>query len=1567
MGLVNSDDLDNIYDTLAKEQQKRQGYTASATPQLAQRVGQIHSQFPAVAGGVGLALAKAGVSDETIEKMYPSISMAALRNTVKEPEKKSWLERNVMDKVKTGSRYTWAALNYPLDFVQGGIAQAFDDNSSVAGWNIQTDLGSLIANDTQAGDGWVMGGKARELQAERARRYRGTIGGHGWTIGRGLASTVFEPDTFAFNLMSGVLDAATAIIVPTIPGSKAVGKAINALDELGKGGKFVSAGIKVMETTGRGSVVIKPSAIDATEIAAARAGILVGGSVDYKAANRWFGSGQATRVIERAAESDTFLKVWDLFGRKIEPELAVAIAKETDPNNIRLLLLDKLGQSEGLTNVKDFRGGNRAFVSLAARDKVVNALPLGQYVSRAYAKMPKRNINLFEAESPADQISALNTLDSMLKLSLVEPVAHAKLMNRAGELVLGKDEFAHGKFIDKLDEVIRVSATQAETTGSSVFAFANVQQTGRNVGKKLEVGHRVSLGNGDVAMVTSVDTANKLVGVDLIKESVAREVVDAVFDAGKKVRDNSKRYNLDDKGDPGDGGLFNRLFGGKAGSTSNTTFSGAQLASELGTHEYIIPDVRQLRHLTGTKMNWLYSKTRVAADENLDKLQKAGELRLPFAFVQHVQEDYWRPAITLTIGNFTRNAIDSQMMIALSHKPVSSLLRHPFHWLALLRKDIGFSDIYGRGFDEATLANAESAAQKAWKTSTTTLVGAQFRDPLVPYRRAQRLDTWKVSQRGLDSPADVVRAHADEIGLLNADWATRSMANGLSRDDIVALIRGGKDKKATEWYEAMAQRYKTGRETFDPTQPLDAQWSSQSIDLADDTNLLEVLSEAEQRLTKMTADNPDLIRAVGQGKLAAIMVDADLVLTKDPQIGQRVIYRTGKKGRAEGNVVGINTSSGKIDIEPFAYAEGQASKGMTDLLHRVYDEPKMPVHVGGEVINPNPAKVAGTKDALDDIVNRFHGTFYGKPIGTLERSPVFKQLYHDWIDKLAVSLDSQSVDKIIADISARAALDGKKPELFMNEKIWNKLLDIQSGKIKNYGTISAEELNAFASGQAIDGMMKLFYNAVERSNFTDTMRIISPFAQQWAEFIARIGRTALTPVAGGKMYLPDVNVLRKGQIVVQGAARADPDGDGRGLIYKDPSTGKMSFTFPLSGQLTKLVTGVMSPLNAPIKGAFMGFDYRPGLGPFATIAVSSLMPDSPTYDTARSVLLPFGEQKLGTGAFTPSWIRKMFDGAFGSSGSKVFMDTYVETMEALAGTSKYDLTNPEARDKLFQEARTKAKYLTVMRGIQQFLGPAAASYDQKVKAGELDPYVSELTQAFQEMKQADYGSSVSKFLEIFGEDAFVYMGRKTESVVGGLESSKEFGVFERTNKGLFRQYGDVAGYFGPVGSDHDLTVYMRQLNEGSRVKLSPEAVLESAEATIGSAYYRTMRKQFPATLNDEQREYVSTYRTALRERYRGYARMKFDPNKLPSQIEDITQAASLSSLDSNETALGVRYYMQVRDSALLEAKNRGLSGFSSKNAADLRDYLANYAQSIIEQYPEFARVYDRVLSQEVEE
>lgn len=1522
---------DDIWDNLGKEEQTRQQHIATATPQLAQRVGEIHSAYPGMAPGVKLAMAKAGFTDAQIEAIYPDAAKAMLQNSVKEKPKKSWFERNVMDKVKTGSRYGFAAMNLPLDFVQGGLSQLFVDQEqdknagffggdSVAGWFISTDLGSLIANDEEAGSGFFIGGKAKELQAERARRYRGTVGGHAWTLGRGLADVVFEPDTMAFNIMSGALDAGMALEVPAVPLAKGAKEALFVAEEAGRGGAAVRGAVSALEKVGRGSTKIQATRATAAEIAQMRADVLVGNSVDFAAANKWFGTNVARRVLDRTANTDNFADVWKLWGKKIDPELAIAMAKESDPDKIAAMLLDKLGQSKGLTDSLDFKGGNRFYKSLANRSKFIESLgESGSRMARRAEKMPKRSFNLAQAETTIDKIDALNTVDRMLKLVLADSTTAKSLLNEAADLIVSKDRTGIHAFYDKFDNVIKDS----------------VQNQG-----------------------------------------VDRELVDAIFGEFQKLKSQAQRFNIDETYDAADAGLYGRLFGGIDPNAADVTFAGPQLASELANNEYFIPEIRQIRRLTSNPLHrFVFAKGGKVGDPNIQRLLEAGQLRLPFSFVEYAQEQIWRPFVTLTLGNFVRNTLDSQVMIALSHQPVSSLFRHPWDYISMMRGNQKVVDLFGRDFDAVVSANDISDAQRAMKVATTQQVGAHYTDPITPYRKAKGLGMFHVSRRNFDPVADVVRGHGSEIGKLNADWAARTLASGkYTIQDLLNMVRSG-DKDAVAWFDEMKSYYDAGRKTWNRATE---RWSSEAVDLMDDNNLLAVLDETAQRLQRITGQNGKLLDIVASGKVDEITLPGSsagkMIQSSDYKVGDHVVVKRGKRYTYQATVKSVDPRTGDVVVQPFAFFKGATTRELDDVLRdpAIYYNPQMPTRVVGEVIDPKNPSIQTMTEAKDRLVSRFHSFLYTQPISKLERNPVFRDLYYKWVDELAPSLDMASIDGIIDDISRKAAANGKSPESYVTPGLWKKLLDLQGGRKPLYGTITREHLNEFASGMVIDEMSKMFYNATERSNGIDAFRMISPFAQQQIEFLSRLGRTAFTPnrlanELGPLGYLPDIGVLRKGQLVVNGGTEADPDGNGRGFFYTDPITKQWTFTFPLSGALTKLVSGIRSEINAPVKGVALGLDYRPGVGPMGTLLASQLLPDRPSTDYIRNFLLPYGERGNIAEATVPSWLRKVIEGV--TQNGKLYANVKVETMQALAASGEYDLSNVNDVDRLMQDAADKAGVLTVLRGVSQFTGPAAGTYDQLVKTGKIDVYASQLAKVFQEMKQQDYDSAVPNFIKVFGNDAFIYIANKTKSQYGGLEASKQFGDFERDpkNDGLFRMFPDIAGYFGPVGSDFDFNVYQRQLSEGKRKTLTAEELLKAAQETIGMSYYRAVRSQLSVNMTAEQRTFMSDYRKKLQKKYPGYGEMVYDPQRVPREIDKLVQAAGLNTLDGNSTAEGVRAYAQVRTAALAEAARRGRKDLSANDVADLRDYLANYAQAIMKVHPEFGRVYDRLLSREVEQ
>jgi len=1541
---------DAAWATIAAENARRQNLATQGTQSQAQRVGQLHSLYPSLPAGVKLSAAKANLTDEQVRQI--ALSSVPLDMKPKQPKKKSWFERNVMNKVKTASRYGFAALEFVPQTVVGGAAQIFDTDDSINGWVISTDLGSLIANDEEAGDGFFIGGRAKELQSERVKRYRGTINGEAYTVGRGLFATFLEPNTTAYRLLSGMVDAAVAIAIPSIPVAGAVGKAARGVEEgadISKGFGLVGKGLSPIAQTdtgaevlskvgaasrvvGRGSkeVTLTRATADERELLRQQVGI-IGNSIDIEQTNRFFRTGFGRRIIQRTAETNDFAETHALWGGKLDPSTTMKLANAKNEEEVSAALLDVLGTQ--VTTIADVKGGRRVYRSLEQRNKLIELAPFGQGVSRTFAKMPAHNINLFQAETPRDQIRQIDTVDRALKLFKVSgpkldekgkpildsagevavPDLRKDFINRAGELLLSKDETKIAEFYEDL------------------------------------------LGEGKKSMV---------------RFGTAPELVDELYKLHDDYVKGARKRTVDDAGNAFDDGLYRRL-NGLPPDADARNFIGGTLTSEFANHEFIIPDPRQVRRLTNS-YNWIWVKNK--KDPNLSNLDNAGQLRMPLAAANFFQEEVWRKYITTTFGNFVRNTIDSQASIGLSGKTGISPFTHPFHWMSFVNHKVGKGTVNANEWDVIGSVDNIGDELLDFRYATDDNLSAYYQDPVAKRRKATKIGQFTPYERRLDQVDNAVaRAHGDEIGKLNADWSTRKMAEGLSVDELYDLIQAG-DKEAVRWFTTVKSRFASGMEVWDaPSQSI----VYEKIDMDIPGNLKRLMESNADRLSRITGDHPELLEVVSQGRLTK---QVKVVGPKDKVVGELKIggrVQVTQKIKVNGKTVDstfmgkvvdeTRTASGSTyNVEPFAFdGLGDNTKELENLLRSqsIYMDPRMPKQVVGEIRNPKTSGADSLGQSMNMVVDKFHSFLYTKPIATLERSPAFRSFYYEWVDKLAVSLDEASLNKIIDDISSRV----DDPENYLTPKLWKKLQDLKANPNKLYGTLNADEVSSYASGAALDEFKKTFYNAVERRNGTDVMRLISPFAQQQAEFFGRMARFFTVPVAGGALgYLPDPENFRKIQWAVENGREADPDGDGRGIFYEDPSTGRFSVDIPLVGNMVKLATGISSNLTIPVKGLSPGLDYRPGLGPVMSMGTSAILQDVPSQDWIRKFLLPYGERTDLSDAFVPTWVTKVYEGITGKTDGRFFANTYVETMQALSATGEYDLSNPNEIDRLKNDARDKARIFAVLRGVTQFTGPASGDFNMKVAAKGGDYHTVGLSTALQALRESNSDTAALRFIEIFGDNAFMYLSNKTTSEAGGLGASKEFGDFERNNEDLFRIYPDIGGFFGPAGTDFDFEVYTRQLKSGKRRRLTDDEIIDASQKVIGMAFYRDMQRYFGPKMNKDQREYLSNYKDQIIAKYPGFGKMNLDPQKTERDITSLFDAAKRDDLKDNGVAQAVNFYEQVRTAALQEANRRGFDSLKSTELGDLHEYLYGYAETLAQQSPDFAKVYDRLLSQEFE-
>lgn len=1559
---------------IQREAERIRGIELTAQKATADRFAQIYRDYPMLPPGIALNMAKTRISDDTVKKVATEIAIAANENpdAMNGKEDGNWLH----SAAKGAARLGFSALDTSfelvqnvggrllgpaINFVQGAVesgsqqiqaAQAGATPQRVGATQIldampdaptgdasflgSTTLKTLIDNWDKQGSGWFVSDEIRQEQAARARAFRGTThGGHAWTIGRAGATMVFKEDSLGYNLMSGILDGFVAVKTPVAPGA---GKGLRLISELAEaptaGRGIQAAGVVTDTLLGRGTA-IKVSELTGEELRDARriAGI-IGDTVDPAEANKFFGTRGGRRLVERIVKADTYDDVRALVGKNVYADTVKRLRDAKTEFEVQEVLADVLGVAgKGLTRTEGVKGVRAVALTNARRTKFLqslDAVPFGTKVKKGLASVA-RPIGDISAENPLDVRNTINAMDDWMRVSMVDEVTRRKILDQAADALVG----------DTATPTARVALKEAFET-----------------------------------VITDSLKAN----------GVNENVVDGVFNKFFEVMKKRAQWNKGVNGEIDDSGFYNSV--NINGTTvTDHAFGGPMLANELARVTIDMPDVRQVRALTN-RWNGIWRKKGILgryADDNLQRLEDAGKLRLLPAAAVYFQDQVFKRLVLMTGGYSIRNLNEAQMRIALSSRDIDGVYNHPLAWLGWSFGKKGKADILGQEFTEDTL-------QESMRFYKEGVQASKYNDynPAETFRRGKRLGYFdEVDRRNPEQFDFVVAAHGDQIGKLNADYVARLHAAGYTEDEIVNLIKNTEEGK--KWFRYEQDYHMNGRKVYDKKTGYYT-GITQQVDLTDDANLRYLVREIQTRVEAQVGGDSRLRNIIASGQMPAERVVAKEVGIVSTDVGN--VVTIAPKGRAKTprqvRVISYDANTGEAVVAPFAFVRGEATTDFERLLRQddVFYNPNLapllPHEIRFERVMERNERM---KEAWDDTTDRAFAWLYGKPAKYLDRSPLFRQFYYEMaIDNLLTSLSPADARRLLNNIEQSAQRYKVPVKRFLGgDKRYQRIQDAANGRLGLKGTLTLEEVDEIAKMNAVEDLRRLLYDASQQSNFVDAARVVFPFANAYAEFFKAVGKAYTVPTRSG-IPLPNISSLRKTQLVVEGGREADPDQNGRGFFFVDPETGEWSFTYPGSQWVSKTLAKVPAPFTAPISGAIQGIDLgqramfglklNPGLGPWATIAASKVLDYVPNEDAVKRFFLPYGEPAFeGSGpsviaeSFLPAWMKKAW--VTFASGQNESLDmkgsAFFEARQALAAGGQYDILNADPlvraqeEERLDKDASRAGHWLSIMRTAGQLLGPSRPTPEFRVKAKDGDVFVNQAMADYRKWQEEDYDTATVKFFDTYGEDFWPYLARKTTSEpFEGLAATAEVGKWEEANNDFLYRHPEVAAYFAPVEGKFDWQVYTRQVIEKKRRKLNSGDAFDEAQWFTANAQYRLAEKM---GLTEDQ---LKAFKKELQQQYPGYARRKFDVNKLPRQIEDLKAVANLPRLNGNETAEGLRLYFAERDKAMFEVE-RGGKGIGTKANAPIRDWLRSKAQEIIAQYPDFGRLYERVLAQEIEE
>lgn len=615
--------------------------------------------------------------------------------------------------------------------------------------------------------------------------------------------------------------------------------------------------------------------------------------------------------------------------------------------------------------------------------------------------------------------------------------------------------------------------------------------------------------------------------------------------------------------------------------------------------------------------------------------------------------------------------------------------------------------------------------------------------------------------------------------------------------------------------------------------------------------------------------------------------------------------------------------------------KSQFSDELMDAIRGIVNDPnkvKPEAVIGWEMGRKNLKTV-------DDAVEYMFRALQTVPTNKLSRGPAFRQMFWQRADSLMQELSPEEAQRVLA-----RAREAELPMVLMKR--------IEEGATRAKGKLTLEHVDALAKDWAITKTKELLYDATKNSQWADSMRLIMPFGEAWKE-------VATTWAKIGK-HNPDV--IRKFQKTVE-AAR------GSGFFTVNEQ-GQEVWAIPGSTWLTEKLGVGPATIGGSVAGLNMlSQSVLPGVGPVVQIPAQTILSDSPQWDEIKSFLMPFGETSLSD-LFVPSALQAFKNKIMPSEETeRQHAKNVSEQMIYLLSTGNYSTQSVEEQNRLLSEAKNRARKLTILEAIAGQALPTVPKHElyAKDKTGRLVLQDKLLT----EMKTPKADGSMPTADDIFqkyGDQLFMLWIPKGYQVVPGTPEPETVpNKWVRANDDLRKTFRNTYGFFAPQGGQFDYSAYLRQLETGERISLTPEQMIHMTNDRLGGAIYYTLKSSLGPKLSQTQRAALKSVRQELEKQYPGFGKTLPLPQRASNDelVAEVIEASKNEKIAATPAGQALKTYLQARDAAIAAQGDKSMQEAAQNK--HLREALRWLGDQLSDSVPEFASLYDRVLERELKD
>tara|TARA_R100001086_G_scaffold146309_1_gene77390 strand:- start:5811 stop:12191 length:6381 start_codon:yes stop_codon:yes gene_type:complete len=400
---------------------------------------------------------------------------------------------------------------------------------------------------------------------------------------------------------------------------------------------------------------------------------------------------------------------------------------------------------------------------------------------------------------------------------------------------------------------------------------------------------------------------------------------------------------------------------------------------------------------------------------------------------------------------------------------------------------------------------------------------------------------------------------------------------------------------------------------------------------------------------------------------------------------------------------------------------------------------------------PEIVKVSRRLDktgTLSDVVidksvkatNALFDLFMSAPTNKLSRSPAFKQFYWRRVSESAKGLEPRALQKVIQQ-AKKAKVDKKVI----------RQLEATPGTVGGITEAGLKDFDELAKSFALTDVQDLLYDINRRSQFSEALELLFPFAEVHKEIAGTWTRLIKdNPTKLRKMYIT-VDSLKESDPTGFDVLGGDSSDQNSSFIYTDPLTQEQVYVIPafdpvfnnifqnitnipgstsqqnINNQLQgddprfqELLQEGMPNVGADVRMRTIGFTSSanivaggvlPGVGPAIQIPARFLLPNKKEKSAIYQTIFPYGKGDF-ISTFVPSWLQKVI-GAFEAGTdewNRAYTNTSKDILRAKVLSGDIVINSQDDLLEALNVIKRQATFMTILRGVVQGVSLTGGSF-----------------------------------------------------------------------------------------------------------------------------------------------------------------------------------------------------------------------------------------------------------------